>query len=167
MVMYDLWHTWTYLVNRCYQGDDWDKVTCATRANAFYLRLSWCFLWLVLLANCTLGSKWRACSQSTPREKNNLWSQELRVSFPCNFRIIYLIKPVWSWCACLFSLTLTAEIWSCVTLRWRKKELYESLLRKGKCYKNCHKFFSKIVLFKFQVHEKDRSQLRSTQSVGF
>ena len=116
MVMYDLWHTWTYLVNRCYQGDDWDKVTCATRANAFYLRLSWCFLWLVLLVNCTLASKWRACSQSTPREKNNLWSQELRVSFPCNFRIIYLIKPVWSWCACLFSLTLTAEIWSCVTL---------------------------------------------------
>ena len=52
-------------------------------------------------------------------KKNNLWSQELRVSFPCNIRIIYLIKPVWSWCACLFSLTLTAEIWSYVTLRLR------------------------------------------------
>ena len=33
-------------------------------------------------------------------------SQELRVSFPCNFRIIYLTKQVWSWCACLFSLNL-------------------------------------------------------------
>ena len=38
------------------------------------------------------------------------------------FRIIYVIKPVWSWCACLFSLTLTAEIWSYVTLcnAWKK-----------------------------------------------
>ena len=54
--------------------------------------------------------------------KNNLWSQQLRVSFPCKFRIIYLIKPVWSWCACLFSLTLIAEIWSYVTIcnAWKK-----------------------------------------------
>ena len=34
--------------------------------------------------------------REAPREKNSLWSQGLRVSFPCNSRIIYLIKPVWS-----------------------------------------------------------------------
>ena len=70
--------------------------------------------------------------REAPRQKNNLWSQELGVAFPCNFRIIYLIKPVWSWYACLFSLTLTAGIWSYMTLRLRcmKKELRESLLRK-------------------------------------
>ena len=33
------------------------------------------------------------------------------------FGIMYLIKQVWSWCACLFSLTLTAEILSYMTLR--------------------------------------------------
>ena len=32
--------------------------------------------------------KWDSKSLS-----GNLWSQELRVSFPCNFMIIYLIKP--------------------------------------------------------------------------
>ena len=32
--------------------------------------------------------------REAPREKSNLWSQELRVSFLCNFRIIYLtVKP--------------------------------------------------------------------------
>ena len=75
-------------------------------------------------------------------KKNNLWSQELRVSFPCNIRIIYFIKPVWSWCACLFSLTLTAEIWSYVTLYDAlKKNCAKAYLEK--CYKNCNKFFSK------------------------
>ena len=40
---------------------------------------------------------------STERKKY-LWLQELKVLFPCNFIIIYLTKPVWNWCACLFSL---------------------------------------------------------------
>ena len=58
------------------------------------------------------------------RGKKNLWSQELQVSFPYNFRTIYLTKPVWSWCARLFSLTLTAEIWCyglCVCDAWSFK----------------------------------------------
>ena len=88
--------------------------------------------------------KWDSKSLS-----GNLWSQELRVSFPCNFRIIYLIKP------------LTAEIWSYVTLRLRCMK--KDLLRKESAIKNCHKFSSK----KFQVYKKDRSQLRSIHSVCF
>ena len=80
--------------------------------------------------------------REAPREKNNLWWQELRVSFPYNFRIKYLTKPVWSWRACLFSLTLTAEIWSYVTLRLRCMTIARklTLLR---CIKSCHIFFSK------------------------
>ena len=81
----------------------------------------------------------------------NLWSQELGVSFPCNFRIIYLIKP------------LTAEIWSYVTLPLRCMKT--DLLRKESAIKNCHKFSSKKIYFKFQVYKKDRSQLRSIHSV--
>ena len=94
--------------------------------------------------------------REAPREKNNLWLQELRVSFPFNFKIIYLIKPVWSWCACLFSLTLTVEIQSYVTLRlWcMKKVLCESLLRKESAIKKRHKFFSKKIHFKFQTNAK-------------
>ena len=101
-------------------------------------------------------------------KKNNLWSQELRVSFPCNIRIIYLIKPVWSWCACLFSLTLTAEIWSYVTLYDAlKKNCAKSYLEKKNAIKIATNSFPKNVHFKFQVYEKDRSQLRSTHSVCF
>ena len=76
---------------------------------------------------------------------------------------------IWSWCACLFSLTLTAEIWLYLTLRLRcmKKEFHEGLLRKESAIKNCHKFFSKKIHFKFQVYKKDRSQLRSRHSVCF
>ena len=118
------------------------------------------FLWILMVRG-----KATSMRRKVPREKNTLWSQELRVSFPCNFRMIYLIKPVWSCCACLFSLKLTAEIWSYATLHLRcmKKEL----LRKESAIKNCHKFFSKKIHFKFQVNEKDRSQLRSTHSVYF
>ena len=115
----------------------------------------------------------------------------------------YVIKTVWSWCACLFSLTLTAEMWSYMTLcliclradvsyflccvpfpratkeigdvctqatsdlLCMKKELRESLLKKERAIKNCHKFFSKKIHFRFQVYKKDRSQLRSTHSVWF
>ena len=43
-----------------------------------------------------------------PREKNNLWSQELGVAFPCNFRIIYLIKPV-----CMF-VFIDADSWDLI-----------------------------------------------------
>ena len=76
---------------------------------------------------------------------------------------------IWSWCACLFSLTLTAEIWLYLTLRLRcmKKEFREGLLRKESAIKNCHKFFSKKIHFKFQVYKKDRSQLRSRHSACF
>ena len=79
--------------------------------------------------------------REVPREKNNLGSQELQVSFPCNFRIICLIKPVWSWCACLFSLALTAEIWSYETLPLRCMKM------------NCVKAYleRKKVLFKNKI----------------
>ena len=47
----------------------------------------------------------------------------------------YVIKTVWSWCACLFSLTLTAEMWSYMTLRlicyaWKKNCAKAYLKRK-------------------------------------
>ena len=70
--------------------------------------------------------------REAPREKNNLWPRELRVPFPCSVRIKYLTKPVWSWCACLFSLTLTAEIWSYVTLRLRCMTI--GLRKSSLCY---------------------------------
>ena len=114
---------------------------------------------------------WVSFRREVPREKNNLRSQELQVSFPCNLRIICLIKLVWSWCACLFSLALTAEIWSYETLPlWcMKKELRESLLRKESAIKNkiVTNSFPKKIHFKLQVYKKDRSQLRSTHSVCF
>ena len=96
----------------------------------------------------TDDSWWSRVNKARSAErKKYLWSQELRVSFPCNFRIIYLIKPVWSWCAWFFSLTLAVEIWSYVTLRLRcmKKELRENLLGKESAIKNCHKLFSKKI----------------------
>ena len=40
--------------------------------------------------------------REAPREKNYLWSQELLVSFPRNFRNAYLTKPVWNGCVCFF-----------------------------------------------------------------
>ena len=51
------------------------------------------------------------------------------------FGIMYLIKPFWSWCACLFSLMLRAEIWSYVTLclicnAWKKNWTKAYLERK-------------------------------------
>ena len=90
--------------------------------------------------------------RKAPREKHNLW-----------------FLGIWSWCACLFSLTLTAEIWLYLTprLRCMKKEFREGLIRKESAIKNCHKFFSKKIHFKFQVYKKDRSQLRSRHSVCF
>ena len=113
----------------------------------------------------TDDSWWSRVNKARSAErKKYLWSQELRVSFPCNFRIIYLIKPVWSWCAWFFSLTLAVEIWSYVTLRLRcmKKELRENLLGKESAIKNCHKLFSKK---NTQAYRKDRSQLRSTHTL--
>ena len=87
-------------------------------------------------------------------EKKNFWSPELRVSFPCNLRITYHNKPVWSWCAYLFSLTLTAEVYFIVRgalhLRCMKKELHESSLRKESAIKNCHKFFPKKYALSFK-----------------
>ena len=55
----------------------------------------------------TLSKRENACSLKEERPVN-MHAQGLQVSFSCNFRIIYLIKLVWSWFACLFSLTLTA-----------------------------------------------------------
>ena len=50
-----------------------------------------------------------------------------------------------------------------------KKELRENLLRiKGKCHEKLTQIlFSKEIHFKFKVHKKDSSQLRSTHSVCF
>ena len=115
------------------------------------------------------------------RGKNNLWSQELRVSF---WREVPREKitsghrsyeshfhAVWRWCACLFSLALTAEIWLYETLclRCMKKELRKGLLGKESAIKNkiVTNSFPKKIHFKFQVYIKDRSQLRSAHSVCF
>ena len=54
-----------------------------------------------------------------------------------------------------------------LSLRCMKKELRENLLRiKGKCDEKLTQIlFSKEIHFKFKVHKKDSSQLRSTHSV--
>ena len=53
----------------------------------------------------------RECLQSNRRTTgHHAHTHRLQVSFSCNFRMIFLIKPVWSWFACLFSLTLQLEI---------------------------------------------------------
>ena len=72
---------------------------------------------------------------------------------------------------CMFFF-IDADSWDLIQyvtlcLRCMKKELRESILRKESAIKNCYKFFSKNICFKFQVYKKDRSQLRSTHSVWF
>ena len=61
----------------------------------------------IALAHRLLSKRENTCSL-TEKWPFTMHTQGLQVSFSCNFRIIYLIKPVWSWFACLFSLTLTA-----------------------------------------------------------
>ena len=53
------------------------------------------------------------------------------------------------------------------SLRCTKKELLESLLRKESAIKIVTNSFPKNAHLKFQVYERDRSQLRSTHSVCF
>ena len=53
------------------------------------------------------------------------------------------------------------------SLRCMKKELLESLLREESAIKIVTNSFPKNAHFKFQVYERDRSQLRSTHSVCF
>ena len=70
-----------------------------------------------------------------PRKKITPGHRSYESHFLAIFGIMYLIKLVWSWCACLFSLTLTAEIWSYVTLRlicnaWKKNCMKAYLERK-------------------------------------
>ena len=84
----------------------------------------------------------------------------------------YLIKKVWSLCACLFSLTLTAEIWSYMTLRlicyaWKRNCEKAYLKRKVLLKILTNSFPPQKKHFRFQVYKKDRSQLRSTHSVWF
>ena len=122
---------WYSLVDLCSRRNE-RKAAAFIVQQAVLKRKPWVAEDLFLLTILIVRGQAASTRREAPTEKNNLWSQELRVAFLCNFRIIYLIKPVWSWCACLFSLTLTAGIWSYVTLRLRciKKELRESLLRK-------------------------------------
>ena len=53
------------------------------------------------------------------------------------------------------------------SLRCMKEELLESLLREESAMKIVTNSFPKNAHFKFQVYERDRSQLRSTHSVYF
>ena len=62
---------------------------------------------IITLAHRLLSKRENACSL-TEEWPVTMHTQGLHVSFSCNFRITYLIKPVWSWFGCLFSLTLTA-----------------------------------------------------------
>ena len=92
--------------------------------------------------------------REAPMEKSNLWSQELRVSVPYNFRIIHLIKPVWSWCACFFFF-IDTDSWDLIV----RDSAYvmpheERIARKESAIKSS---FSK----------KCRSQLRSTHYICF
>ena len=110
-------------------------------------------------------------SETRHVKKNDLWSQELRVSFPCNFRIV-LCHQNGLELMCMF-VFIDADSWDVIVhdsasdLLCMKKELGESLLKKESAIKNCHKFFSKKIHFRFQVYKKDKSQLRSTHSVWF
>ena len=74
-------------------------------------------------------------AQSAKKKKITPGHRSYESHFLAIFGIMYLIKPVWSWCACLFSLMLTAEIWSYVTLRlicnaWKKNGTKAYLERK-------------------------------------
>ena len=64
---------------------------------------------IITLAHRLLSKRENACSLTEERPVT-MHTQSLQVSFSCNFRMIFLIKPVWSWFACLFSLTLQLEI---------------------------------------------------------
>ena len=61
---------------------------------------------------------------------------------------------------------IDADSWDLIlrdSLRCIKKKLRKSLLRKKNAIKIATNSFPKNVHFKFQVYEKDRSQLRSQQ----
>ena len=75
----------------------------------------------------TDGSQWIHVNEAQSAEWKKITPGHRRYEshFPAIFGIMYPIKPVWSWPACLFSLMLTAEIWSYVTLcliydAWKK-----------------------------------------------
>ena len=76
--------------------------------------------------------------REAPREKNNLWSQELRVSFPCNFRIKYLTKP------CMFVFTDADSL--DLIVRDSVSAMHDNRIARKltlqRCIKSCHKFFS-------------------------
>ena len=63
----------------------------------------------ITLAHKLLSKRENACSLTEERLVT-MHTQRLQVSFSCNFRMIFPIKPVWSSFACLFSLTLQLEI---------------------------------------------------------
>ena len=84
------------------------------------------------------------------REKKTSGHRSYQSHFHAIFRIIYLIKPVWRWWTCLFSLTLTAEIWSYVTLHdsWKK---------------NCAKaYLERKVLFQ-KIHTSSFKYMKRTE----
>ena len=67
---------------------------------------------------------------------------------------------------------INSDSWDLIvrdSLRCRRKELRESLLRKESAIKNkiVTNSFPKKIHFKLQVYKKDKSQLRSTHSVCF
>ena len=64
---------------------------------------------IITLAHRLLSKRENACSLTEERPVT-MHTQSLQVSFSCNFRMIFLVKPVWSWFARLFSLTLQLEI---------------------------------------------------------
>ena len=124
-----------------------------TRCLISLLITSKCQLFKKSLFSGTLGSRGYFChidtdgsrrsrvneARSAERKKNDLWSQELQVSFPCNFRIKYLTK------LCMF-VFIDADSLDLI-VRDSASAMHDNRIARKltllRCIKSCHKFFSK------------------------
>ena len=97
---------WSVIRMSGFRNAEWSQCLYLLPHNPLLTALPLAYL-NISLAHRLLSKRENACSL-TEEWPVTMHTQGLHVSFSCNFRIIYLIKPVWSWFACLFSLTLTA-----------------------------------------------------------
>ena len=98
---------WYSLVDSCSRRNE-RKASAFIVQQAVLQRKPWVPEDLFFLTILMVRGEDASRRSEAPREKNNLWSQELGVAFPCNFRIIYLIKPV-----CMF-VFIDADSWDLI-----------------------------------------------------
>ena len=97
---------WSVIRVSGFRNAEWSQCLYLRPHNPLLTALPLAYL-NISLAHRLLSKRENACSL-TEEWPVTMHTQGLHVSFSCNFRITYLIKPVWSWFGCLFSLTLTA-----------------------------------------------------------